>query len=70
MSSFVRQHCTVRSPAYNASGLGFPTLTSPNQVHDQISKNACSDPQPHLPNFFKHVEILEPDVESYLQGFL
>ena len=33
-------------------------------------KGACSDPQPHPPNFFKHMEILLPEVESYLEGFV
>ncbi len=33
-------------------------------------KGACSDPQPHPPAFFKHIEILVPNVESYLEGFV
>ncbi len=35
-------------------------------------KGACSDPQPHPPPiFFKHImEILVPEVESYLEGFV
>ncbi len=31
-------------------------------------KGACSDPQPHPPKFFKHMEILVPEGESYLEG--
>ncbi len=33
-------------------------------------KGACSDPQPHPPIFFKHMEILVPEVESYLEGIV
>ncbi len=36
----------------------------------QFIKGACSDPQPHPPTFFKHMEILVPKVESYLEGFM
>ena len=34
------------------------------------NKGACSDPQPHPPFFFKHMEILVPGVESYLEDFM
>ena len=30
----------------------------------------CSYPQPHPSTFFKHMEILVPKVESYLEGFM
>ncbi len=33
-------------------------------------KGACSDPQPHPPNFFKPMEILVPEVDLYLEGFM
>ena len=38
----------------------------------KVSKVACSDPQPHPPppTFFKHMEILVPKVESYLEGLM
>ncbi len=32
--------------------------------------NVCSDLQPHPPTFFRHMEILVPEVESYLEGFM
>ena len=35
-----------------------------------LVKGACSDPQPHPPTFFKHMEILVPKVELYLEGFM
>ena len=35
-----------------------------------LLKGACSDPRNHPPAFFKHLEILVPEVESYLQGFM
>ena len=33
-------------------------------------KGACSDPQPHPHGFFKHIEILVLELESYLEGFM
>ena len=33
-------------------------------------KGSCSDPQPHSPTFFKHMEILVQEVDSYLEGFV
>ncbi len=35
-----------------------------------LVKGACSDPQPHPPTFFKHMEILVPKVESYLEDLM
>ncbi len=35
-----------------------------------IIEGACSHQQPHPPAFFKHMEILVPKVESYLEGFM
>ncbi len=37
-----------------------------------LFKGACSDPQPYPipPTFFKHMKILVPEVESYLEGFV
>ena len=51
-----------------------------NDLHDTMYKEleevcncfkgACSDPQPHPPTSFKHMEILVSKVESYLEGFM
>ncbi len=35
-----------------------------------IIKGACSHPQPPSPTFFRHMEILVPNLESYLEGFI
>ncbi len=33
-------------------------------------KGACSDPQPHPPNFFQTYGDFGTEVESYLEGFV
>ncbi len=35
-----------------------------------LIKCACSNPQSHPPLFLEHKEILAPEVESYLEGFM
>ncbi len=39
-----------------------------NIIPYTLLKGVCSDPQPHPPPqlFFKHMEILVPEIESYL----
>ena len=51
----------------------FPTYDSfrliASHIHCSSFKSACSNPQPHpLIFFFTHIEILVPEIESYLQG--
>ena len=43
--------------------------TSVCLVREICFKGACSDPQPHSP-IFSNVDILVPEVGSYLEGFM
>ena len=45
------------------NGAGNWTLV---RVLSVFLKGACSNPQPHPPTFFKHMQIFVPVVESYL----
>ena len=47
--------------------VGFAILSA-GSAHSAMFKGACSDPQPHPPDFFSNMKILVLEVESYFEG--
>ena len=67
------QSSDLRAVKFETSHMAYNTyIGCPNKKETGTNmpvslKGACSDPQPHPPIFFKHMEILVPEVESYLE---